>query len=224
MIITNRYRADYQGEFVITNTRWANGKKEQEREWIPNQIENYHISGRAAVIGSTLDQDRFDFKRLEKHKGGLLGQKRLQTYGSGHLWKQMTFDFYVTTSDQQLQDVTRLGYSDQNIVYTTAKNIIKYPGKFYLVPHIGHIDELALAVYLAAFDGHEEVFLHGYNNETHNETGTVTWKENVSAVFKAYTSTQFILVGTETNMPESWRENRNVKCMDFRDFVTYCDV
>jgi hypothetical protein len=31
------------------------------REWIPNPIENHHISGRAACIGSTTDIDAFDF-------------------------------------------------------------------------------------------------------------------------------------------------------------------
>lgn len=224
MTITNRYREDYTGEFVVTKLIWAGGKKEQTREWIPNPIENHHISGRAAIIGSAIDQDQFNFKRLERHKGGLLGKKRLQTYGSGDLWKTMTFDFYTTTSDSRLQEISAAGYSDQNIVYTTAKNVAKYPGKFYLVPHIGHIDELSLSVYLAAFDGHKEVYLLGYNNDTNDIANTITWIENVNAIFSAYKTTQFILVGTETNMPEMWRNNRNVSCYDYREFVTYCDV
>ena len=40
MINQARYRQDYDGEFVIVETRWSAGKKEQKREWVPNPIEN----------------------------------------------------------------------------------------------------------------------------------------------------------------------------------------
>ena len=50
--MSERYRTDYDGEFVITVNTITNGKKVQEREWIANPIENQHISGRAAVIGN----------------------------------------------------------------------------------------------------------------------------------------------------------------------------
>ncbi len=46
-----RYRKEYDGEFVIVENKISGGKKYQEREWIDNPIENQHISGRAAVIG-----------------------------------------------------------------------------------------------------------------------------------------------------------------------------
>ena len=78
-----RYRTDYAGEFIVTNSRWANGHKEQTREWIPNPIDNQHISGRAACIGNTFEQGIFDYTRLQRHRGGLLGSKKLQTYGVG---------------------------------------------------------------------------------------------------------------------------------------------
>ena len=39
-MITERYRKDYTGEFIITNTSWAGGKKRTQREWMPNPIEN----------------------------------------------------------------------------------------------------------------------------------------------------------------------------------------
>ena len=45
-----RYRTEYDGEFVITVNTIKNGEKHQEREWIDNPIENQHISGRAAVL------------------------------------------------------------------------------------------------------------------------------------------------------------------------------
>ena len=74
-----RYRTDYAGEFVITETRWAGGRKNETREWIVNPIENHHISGRAACIGTDIDHWRFDYTRLARHRGGLLGSKKLQT-------------------------------------------------------------------------------------------------------------------------------------------------
>ena len=53
-MIQERYRADYEGEFVITESRWSGGKKTQNREWVANPIDNQHISGRAACIGSNV--------------------------------------------------------------------------------------------------------------------------------------------------------------------------
>ena len=94
-MITERYRKDYTGEFIILNTAWAGGKKRTQREWMPNPIENHHISGRAACIGSSVDKLEFDFTILQRHKGGLLGSKKLQTYGVGEIAKQMRLDFAV---------------------------------------------------------------------------------------------------------------------------------
>jgi len=53
-LIQERYRADYPGEFVVLKTRLENGQKVQEREWIPNPVENQHISSRAAVVIGTI--------------------------------------------------------------------------------------------------------------------------------------------------------------------------
>ena len=80
-----RFRQDYAGEFVVIESRWISGKKEEKREWIPNPIENQHISGRAACIGSTFDQGTFNYTMLQRHRGGLLGSKKLQTYGVGNI-------------------------------------------------------------------------------------------------------------------------------------------
>ena len=221
-MIENRYRRDYSGEFVITQTRMVDGRSEQTREWIPNAIENYHISGRAAVIGSRLDHERFRHQRLERHRGGLLGKKRLQTYGTGDLWKDMTFDFFVTTDRGQAQAMADSGYDTRSTIYTNANICIENPGRFYLVPFIQPIDNLALATYLAAFDGHQEVFMLGYNTDTAG--GTAAWISDVASVMAAYAATQFVLVGKESNMPDAWRQYRNVTVITHRKFITYCDI
>ena len=100
--MAERYRTHYDGEFVIVSNKIQGGKKYQEREWIDNPIQNQHISGRAAVIGhgdsryTTKLHGKFNLcNNIEKHKGGHLARKRLQSYGAEKVWEEMICDFYV---------------------------------------------------------------------------------------------------------------------------------
>ena len=221
-MIQARYRRDYDGEFVIVETRLVDGHNQQTREWIPNAIANHHTSGRAAVIGSRTLSHRFQYQRLQRHRGGLLGKKRLQTYGTGDLWRDMKFDFFVSADRAEIADIAQQGYDQRCTVFTTGRICIENPGRFYLVPYMPQIDALALPVYLSAFDGHAEVFMLGYCLETPN--GSRSWIADIDSVISAYTGTQFVLVGVESNMPESWRSHSNVRCMAIPEFVSYCDV
>jgi hypothetical protein len=217
-----RYRADYAGEFVVVESRWANGKKHESREWIANPIENQHISGRAACIGSTTDQAQFDHTRLERHRGGLLGSKKLQTYGTGSIAQQMRLDFAVETDSNLLAKLVASGYSSQNTVYTTPRNCIAAPGEFYLIPQNPRLLGPAQLLYLAAFDNHREVFLLGYNCDT--PVGNPNWQNQVTEVMTAYPGVMFYLVGERTNMYDCWLDTNNVKCINHREFISYCDV
>lgn len=221
-MIQTRYRRDYDGEFVIVETRLTDGTSHQTREWIPNAIENHHSSGRAAVIGSRALSHRFQYQRLQRHRGGLLGRKRLQTYGTGDLWRDMKFDFFACTHRAEITAMADQGYDQRSTVFTTARICIENPGRFYLIPFAPQVDALALPVYLAAFDGHSEVFLIGYCHET--PSGSRSWIQDIDSVISAYAGTQFVLVGVEGNMPESWCSHSNVRCITVRDFVSYCDV
>ena len=122
-----RYRSDYAGEFIITETKWINGHKEQTREWVDNPIINQHISGRAACIGSNTDLWQFDYSILQRHRGGLLGSKKLQTYGTGPIAKQMRLDFAVESDKNVLPELIDSGYAADNVVYTTGINCVKFP-------------------------------------------------------------------------------------------------
>ena len=192
-----RHRSDYDGEFILTKTTFTGGRKEQTREWVPNPISNQHISGRAAVLGKDTDKTLFDYRILQNHMGGLLGSKRLQLYGTGECWREMKVDFYV------------------NIC-------LDNPGLFYTIPYYPTVDSQALAVYLAAFDGHQEVFLLGYNKDSMRNSGHSEWE--VNQVIRTYRNVKFWLVGVKSNMPEIWRRNRNVAHMDYRTFISHCDV
>ncbi len=221
-MIREQYRSDYEGEFVITESRWSGGKKSQNREWVENPIENQHISGRAACIASDVDKERFDYTRLQRHKGGLLGSKKLQTYGLGSITKEMRLDFAVETNKEILSDILERTYSTDNIVYSTTRNCLMNPGEFYLIPYNTVMSLEALILWLAAFDGHKEIFMIGYNNETLGLTSE--WMSHVNTVISVFPSVKFTLVGEETIMPIEWRKNANVNCVDHRTFVTYCDV
>ena len=217
-----RYRSDYAGEFVILETKWYGGKKTETREWISNPIENQHISGRAACIGSNLDRQQFDYTILQRHRGGLLGSKKLQVYGTGAIAHQMRLDFAVETQLDNLNKILETGYQTSNIVYTTPRNCIAHPGEFYLIPFRPRLVDLATVIYLAAFDGHKEIFMLGYTDETaggHNE-----WIQQITALFTAYTGTKFYLVGESTRMPDAWVNCANTQTMTYRDWIGYCDV
>jgi hypothetical protein len=221
-MITARYRTDYEGEFIVTQSVWSGGKKRQKREWVANPIENQHISGRAVCIGSDVDTSQFNYTILQRHRGGLLGSKKLQTYGLGATAKQMRLDFTVETDDVILRELMGSHYYQDNIVYTSPRNCLKYPGVFYLTPYNPVLIKHALLPYLAAFDGHKEIFLVGYNQYT--DAGNTSWAAHVSEVINAYAGTKFIIVGAKHHAIEFWLEHANVEQMTYREFISYCDI
>jgi hypothetical protein len=221
-MIQPRYRSDYTGEFIITQSVWSGGKKRQRREWVANPIENQHISGRAVCIGSDHESNQFDYTILQRHRGGLLGSKKLQTYGLGFGAHQMRLDFTIETDEDILKELINNHYYQDNIIYTSPKNCLKYPGVFYLTPYNPVLIKHALALYLAAFDGHKEIFMIGYNNQT--ITGNSAWIAHVAQVFSAYSGTKFIIVGMPHRAPDSWLEFANVERMTYREFISHCDV
>jgi hypothetical protein len=216
-----RYRTDYPGEFIILESKWSGGKKSETREWIPNPIENQHISGHAACIGSKIDREYFDYTRLVRHRGGLLSSKKLQTYGVGDIGLEMRLDFTVETNADQLTKLHEQGLQQDSIIYTTARNCIKYPKEFYLIPQRTQMVDLATVVYLAAFDGHREIFLLGYNRDTAG--GRNTWIQEITNIFRAY-PVNFYLVGVSSNMPDEWLDCANVRTLTYRDWISHCDI
>lgn len=220
-MLTPKYRSDYDGEFVIVETIWRNGKKEQKREWVPNPIENQHISGRATCILSDINHFRYDHRKLENHRGGLLGSKKLQNYGTGHTSKEMRLDFTVEINPAELESIIERKYQEKNIVYTTTRQCLTHPGEFYLIPYNPNLCIEALVVYLAAFDGHKEVFIIGANKDL--SASNSDWFNQINRIINMYKSTEFIAVGNPSTMPENWYNSPNFKTMDYREFISYCD-
>jgi len=75
---------------------------------------------------------------------------------------------------------------------------------------------------MAAFDGHKEIYALGYSNDT---VGTNSaWQDHINGVLMAYPATRFIFIGEESYMSKSWRMNANVSCLDYRSFISHCDI
>lgn len=221
-MILQRFRQDYAGEFVVLHTTFRDGVKIQQREWIENPIVNQHISGRAAIILSDRFRDRFDHCRLEDHRGGLHGSKRLQTYATGDIWKSMRLDFYITTDQQQLADIADTDYGDNTVVYSDRRGVLSHPGQFFLVPYSVRLSDPAAAMYLACFDQHKELYILGADRDL--ECQQKSWVDDIASVMRCYYTCQFYFVGTASMMPEVWRQQTNFSVMNYRRFVTHCDI
>jgi hypothetical protein len=46
------------------------------------------------------------------------------------------------------------------------RNCLMHPGEFYLIPYNTLMAIEALVLWMAAFDGHKEIYAMGYNNDT----------------------------------------------------------
>lgn len=220
-MISQRYRSGYLGEFVVQHTTFRAGTKIQDREWIPNSIENHHISGRAAVLVGDTDRSRFNYAKLQHHHGGLRGNQRLQTYGTSVTWQHLPLDFYVTTDSMTLSMIDHANYARDTVVYTDRRRVQEFPQKFFLVPYCPFMADPALAMYLAAFDGHTEIFVLG---SADHQDRNLDWQQHVLEIMQCYHNCQFYFVGVEAAMPMSWRSQSNFGSMPVRSFVTHCDI
>jgi len=225
-----RYRKEYDGEFVIVENKISGGKKYQEREWIDNPIENQHISGRAAVIGGGNSRKNnktknFNLKyNIEQHAGWHLGRKRLQTYGSQDCWREMQCDFYVEFDKEKLEEIKKENYQERVSVYTHARNCIDDPGQYYLVPYGVRGKSISVATWLACFDGHKEVFLLGVDALDHADKPDEKIIKGMNAVFLDYPSVKFYYVSDGAFAHNDWRKNQNFEQMRYAEFISYCDI
>ncbi|CAB4129059.1 hypothetical protein UFOVP112_157 [uncultured Caudovirales phage] len=238
------YRANYAGENIVTELTLSNNEWTPVTEFVPNSVFNTHSSTQAIAIGNGESRLTVDLSFIKNHKGGLLGADKLQSYGCNALYRDFTPDFLVATGDKIVKEIADSGYTNDHIVYTTGKNVIDYPGKFYLIPQNLQYDSGAIAAYLAAFDGHKKIFLLGYdgydtpspvNNIYKNTNGypkstdiqnEAFWNSSLEQVIKTYYDIDFVSV-----MPtKTWYVSTqfdvlpNFRQIDFREFIIEADL
>lgn len=245
--IKSTYRKDYTGETIVTSMTHIDNSWKIIKEFIPNAVINNQISNRAVVIGNGPSRKEFNMKALFNNIGGLLGTKKFQTYGCNAVYRDMEPDFMVVTgpSDGIVKEIADSGYCDNHIVYADASDIQMHPGKFYLIPQDPCWNSGALAAYIAAFDGHKQVYLLGfdhqdqpgcnynvyagtpnYQNATGAQAHPAFWEKAMVQVFTAYQDVEFIRVmpGKYAPVPEAWKYMLNFRQISFREFVLEGDL
>lgn len=235
---------EYEGEFIIHETRIENGKRIEDREWITRTLINDDHRGYAVVIGNGITREKFDLNLLKKHKGGLFASMRCQTYGCNALYRDFSPSFLIAHNPAIVQEVIESGYADENIVYSSAQQLVKYPGKLHLIPQNVNMNAGALATYMACFDQHKHVYLIGFDNQrdeninnniyagTENYSDYYTksidgkWIKNMERIFGAYPDVDFVWVNNnpDYNFPDQWRWNKNVRKITYARFISELDI
>lgn len=237
------FRKDYAGEHVVFNTTQVKGVAEKHIEFVPNTIIQEH-TGYAAVFGNGRSRANLNFELFRHHRGGLHATKKLTTYGCNAMFRDCDPHVLVVRHPMIADEVAKTNYSDDNIVISTVKNVLKHPDKFHLIPHDPSFTAGATALYLAAFDGHRKVYFLGFdgqdtpgvNNNIYAGTPgypTATsdvdyprWIREAMTVFTTYYNTEFIRVvpyGGEV-MPEEWKYAPNLRQINMTQFISEVDL
>lgn len=235
---------EYEGEFIIHETRIVNGQREEDREWVPRSVSNDDHRGYAVVIGNGQSRENFNLRLLAKHKGGLNASMRCQTYGCNALYRDFSPDFLVAHTPAMVDEVVKSGYADDNIVYSSAQQLVKHPRKLYLIPQNINMNAGSLATYLAAFDNHKNIYLIGFDNqrdpewnncmyagtENYNDTKSPDsdgkWINNMLKLFNAYSDVKFIFVNNNPDhiFPDKWKWCKNIRKLTIPQFVSEIDL
>lgn len=219
------YRSNYAGESIVTELTLENNEWSPTTEYVPNSVFSTHTTTQAVAIGNGDTRKQFDLRHIARHKGGLFAANKLQSYGCNYLYQDFTPDFLVAVDAEKVKTIAESGYTTEHIVYTNAQYMLDYPGKFYLTPQNPAYDAGALAAYLACFDGHEKVFLLGYDGYT-NEEEHRFWTETLLSVITTYSGVEFIRVMPTKDyaVADVLQRQVNFRQIGFRDFVLEADI
>jgi hypothetical protein len=238
------YRSDYSGETMTTSSTWAGSKWEYTQEFVPNAISNQQTSRRAVVIGNGLSRKNYELQLLKNHRAGILGSLAAQTYGCNALYREFTPTFLVSTGTEISKEIAESDFCQDNIVYANAEIVATYPQKFYLIPQDIHYDAGALAVYLACFDGHKNIYLLGFDNwsgdgdnsnmyldtngygSANQEPAHRFWTNTLTHIMQTYSEVNFTRVMPTPGWwsPDAWKNCLNYKQISYKEFVLEIDL
>jgi hypothetical protein len=235
-----RLRTTYTGEEINATATYEDGSWTYETEHVDAPLLDNDRTGKQAVVfGNGLSRDDFDIKYIFK-------QPKLQTYGCNAIHRDAHYDvdFLVINNDKIAQELIASGGATRKVVYANSDQIFDHPGVFYLMPQDPQWNAGAMAAYMAAFDGHKQVYLvgfdgqdtHGNNNNIYTGTNAYQIEDTVvtddfyglalKTLMQAYPLVEFIHVNKtgKGNIPGAWKECPNFRRISFHQLVIECDL
>jgi len=160
------------------------------------------------------------------------------------VYRDLEPTFLIATGPDICKEIADSGYCDKHIVYTNSNKILEYPNKFYLIPQDYTCNAGTIATYIACFDGHEKIYLlgfdnsagDGYNNNMYAGTpgyegqfvnwSDVLWIQNMAYIMDLYNEVEFVRVAPTPNyqIPDSWRRLSNFRQLSFSEFIIEADI
>ena len=213
------------------------------------------LSNHAVVVGNGITANEFDLTNFlpyrESTRWGEVGpwitkrqRRNFFTYGCNAIYRNYKPDFITCTGDGIIDEIATNTQDKTSVIYANSKYLEQYPNKFNFLPQNPDFNAGAMAAYMAAFDGHQRVYMLGFDgidssNNNYNmfagtdnypdldyQTKDEYWIRSLDVVMQTYTDTEFIRVcpTKQFRQPDRWRGNLNYRQIDFRRFVLEADI
>jgi hypothetical protein len=98
-------------------------------------------------------------------------RKNFFTYGCNAIYRNFKSDFLACSGEGIIKEIAENTNDKPSVIYANSKYLEQYPGKFNFLPQNPDFNAGAIAAYMAAFDGHQKVFMLGFH-------GVATAKNN----------------------------------------------
>ena len=140
------------------------------------------LSDRAVVIGNGVTANQFDLTIFLPYRETTpwgeatpwiyKRQKRnFFTYGCNAIYRNFKLDFIACTGEGIIKEIAETKMEKAGINYANSNYLEKYPGEFNFLPQNPTFNAGAMAAYMAAFDGHQQVYMLGFDGiDTPNNT------------------------------------------------------
>lgn len=144
----------YEGEEIIAKLVIRQGKKIEEREWMPDLV-HAKPQGNAYCIGNGPSRkDKLDLNLLNQNG---------QTYGCNALYRDFLPTYLISVDRFMSETIVKDKVYEKTTCYAPALEVSRSQKKLNLIPHNPHWIAGSTAFWIASHHGHKNIYLLGYD-------------------------------------------------------------
>lgn len=218
MLETAYYRRDYTGEVIAKDDRHFLIK--------PKDIfYRQNNAGKAIVVGNGITRNNKTFEMLLKSNSNrpLLGYKIVYAC-NGAAW-DLPADYYVISNRLLM---AHLHDTEQWQKFFMPCDLFMDYDTTNMIPVVSNMDAGSMAVFLACFDGNDEIFLFGFDGNSDNvyegkpgyerSADVSTWEINLALIMRAFPDHRFYRVGSGKT-PVLWQKMPNFIETNYKEAI-----